>query len=228
MCRSEGCAGWLSASEANGTHRCGGCELVPPVVFQAEQWPATRKPGDRDRDALILLPLDARQTQTAGRGGATADGVAFDAIEFVAEFPGDGSGMGCCRRMLPRSLQSHRFRRRPGAGPWHASRCRCPGPVAQTEPGEGAGLANDRVVASAEVLQADHLAVFEDCEVQVPVVRRPVPAARPVLLHHRTPAPPQADRSGTRGRASSPVRGSPPPRGRPAGCHDPSPADAGR
>jgi hypothetical protein len=160
MCRSEGCAGWLSASEANGTHRCGSCELVPPVVFQAEQWPATRKPGDRDRDALILLPLDARQTQTAGRGGATADGVAFDAIEFVAEFPGDGSGMGCCRRMLPRSLQSHRFRRRPGAGPRHASRCRCPGPVAQTEPGEGAGLANDRVVASGEVLQADHLAVF--------------------------------------------------------------------
>lgn len=115
MYRSEGCAGWLSASEANGTHRCGSCELAPPVVFQAEQWPATRKPGDRDRDALILLPLDARQTQTAGRGGATADGVAFDAIEFVAEFPGDGSGMGCCRRMLPRSLQSHRFRRRPGA-----------------------------------------------------------------------------------------------------------------
>ena len=94
MCRSEGCAGWLSASEANGTHRCGSCELVPPVVFQAEQWPATRKPGDRDRDALILLPLDARQTQTAGRGGATADGVAFDAIEFVAEFPGDGQGWG--------------------------------------------------------------------------------------------------------------------------------------
>lgn len=94
MCRSEGCAGWLSASEANGTHRCGSCELAPPVVFQAEQWPATRKPGDRDRDALILLPLDARQTQTAGRGGATADGVAFDAIEFVAEFPGDGQGWG--------------------------------------------------------------------------------------------------------------------------------------
>jgi len=86
MCRSEGCARWLSGSEANGTHRCGSCELVPPVVFQAEQWPATRKPGDRDRDALILLPLDARHTQTAGRGGATADGVAFDAIEFVAEF----------------------------------------------------------------------------------------------------------------------------------------------
>lgn len=217
MCRSEGCAGWLSASDANGTHRCGSCELAPPVVFQAEQWPATRKPGDRDRDALILLPLDAKQTQTAGRGGATADGVAFDAIEFVAEFPGDGSGMGCCRRMLPRSLQSHRFRRRPGAGPRRASRCRCPGPVAQTEPGEGAGLANDRVVASGEVLQADHLAVFEDCEVQVPVVRRPVPAARPMLLHHRTPAPPEADRSTTRGRASGPVRGSPPPRGRPAG-----------
>lgn len=93
MCRSEGCAGWLSASEANGTHRCGSCELVPPAVFQAEQWPATRKPGDRDRDALIV-PLDARQTQTAGRGGATADGVAFDAIELVAEFPGDGQGWG--------------------------------------------------------------------------------------------------------------------------------------
>ena len=67
---------------------------MPPVVFQAEQWPATRKAGDRDRDALILLPLGARQTQTAGRGGATADGVAFDAIEFVAEFPGDGQGGG--------------------------------------------------------------------------------------------------------------------------------------
>jgi hypothetical protein len=51
----------------------GSCELVPPVVFQAGQWPATRKPGDRDRDALILLPLDARQTQTAGGGGATAE-----------------------------------------------------------------------------------------------------------------------------------------------------------
>jgi len=150
MWRSEGCAGWVSASEANGTHRCVSCELVPPVVFQAEQWSATRKPGDRDRDALILLPLDARQKQTAGRGGATADGVAFDAIEFVAEFPGDGSGMRCCRRMLPRSLQPHRFRRRPGAGPRPASRCRCPGPVAQTEPGGGAGLANDRLVASGE------------------------------------------------------------------------------
>ncbi len=164
----RGCAGWLSASEANGTHRCGSCELVPPVVSQAGQWPATRKPGDRDRDALILLPLDARQTQTAGRGGATADGVAFDAIEFVARVSWRRSGMGCCRRMLPGSLRSHRFRRRPGAGPRHASRCRCPGPVAQAEPGEGAGLANDRVVASGEVLQADDLAVFEDCEVQVP------------------------------------------------------------
>jgi hypothetical protein len=200
MCRSEGCAGWLRASEANGTHRCGGCELVPPVVFQAGQWPATRKPGDRDRDALILLPLDARQTQTAGRGGADRGRRGVRCHRVRSRVSWRRSGMGCRRRMLPRSLQSHRFRQRPGAGPRHASRCRCPGPVAQTEPGEGAGLANDRVVASGEVLQADDLAVFEDCEVQVPVVRRPVPAARPVLLHHRTPAPPEADRSGTRGR----------------------------
>jgi hypothetical protein len=57
--------------------------------------------------------------------------------------------------------------------------------MAYAEPGEGADLAQDRIVTGRDILLAHDLSISEDGQVKGPVAGGPVTAVPPVALHQR-------------------------------------------
>ena len=57
--------------------------------------------------------------------------------------------------------------------------------MAYAEPGEGADLAQDRIVTGRDILLAHDLSVSEDGHIKGPVVGGPVATVPPVALHQR-------------------------------------------
>ena len=60
------------------------------------------------------------------------------------------------------------------------------GVMAYAEPGEGADLAQDRIVTGRDILLAHDLSISEDGQIKGPVVGGPVTTVPPVALHQRT------------------------------------------
>src|SRR5579871_2079213 len=151
-----------------------------------EQRQALCQSCDGDGRPVGQLPSVACQAQAAGCGDLTVRGSPLDAVGLVAELPRDPQR----GNVVIESARDSVGRAEAGEGEVKGGRAHLGADslavMAYAEPGEGADLAQDRIVTGRDILLAHDLSISEDGQVKGPVVGGPVTAVPPVALHQRT------------------------------------------